>query len=63
MIPRANRGGVTNHQLLAEAIRQEKTLQICARHPQFVYYDERECPGCKMLRERKNPILSQRRLV
>lgn len=49
-------------QLLVLAIIEEKSLPVCSLHPQ-VYYDERECPACKMLRERKNPILSQRRLV
>jgi hypothetical protein len=38
-------------ELLAEAIREEKSLQVCARHPTTVYYDEPECPVCKMIAE------------
>jgi hypothetical protein len=32
---------------LGEAIREEKALKVCARHPRTVYYDEEECPACK----------------
>jgi hypothetical protein len=35
----------------AEAIAQEKSLQVCARHPKTVYYDEPECPACRASRE------------
>lgn len=38
-------------ELLAEAIREEKSLQVCARHPVTVYYDEPSCPVCKMIDE------------
>jgi hypothetical protein len=36
---------------LAQAIKEEKALKVCARHPRTVYYDEEECPACKASRE------------
>jgi hypothetical protein len=36
---------------LADAMRDEKELQKCYRHGSAVYFDEVECPACRMLRE------------
>ena len=38
-------------ELLAEAIREEKSLQVCAKHARTVYYDGKECPCCQILKE------------
>jgi hypothetical protein len=39
-------------QHLAEAMREEKQLKVCFLHPRLVYFDEPECPCCKVERER-----------
>jgi len=36
-----------NKKQLAEAIRKEKRLRICLKHPRLVYFDEPFCPACK----------------
>jgi hypothetical protein len=36
---------------LGEAIREEKELKVCAKHPRTVYFDEPECPACKATAE------------
>lgn len=36
---------------LAEAIREEKSLNACGRHPLTVYFDGPECPCCKLEKE------------
>lgn len=40
----------TRH-LLAEAIREEKSLNVCARHPRTVYFDGPHCPCCALMAE------------
>lgn len=37
--------------LLAEAIREEKQLNCCARHARTVWFDENICPCCKLIEE------------
>ena len=38
-------------ELLAEALREEKQLQMCGQHPSVVWFDERHCPACRMITE------------
>lgn len=43
---------------LADAIRDEKELQKCFRHGSPIFFDEKECPACRLEREnfsRKRP--------
>lgn len=37
--------------LLADAIALEKGLKVCAKHPELVWYDTRECPACSLMQE------------
>ncbi len=47
---------------LADALRDEKELQKCYRHGSTVYFDEPECPACRMLREHfERPVLTKKR--
>ncbi len=36
---------------LAEAIREEKSLNVCAKHFRAVYYDGKICPACQAQKE------------
>ncbi len=36
---------------LAEALRSEKSLKICEKHPRTVYHDSPKCPACQASRE------------
>jgi hypothetical protein len=43
-----------SRELLVEAVREEHiSLKVCARHSETVYYDEPECPACKVIQEMK----------
>ncbi len=39
---------------LAEAIREEKSLSVCAKHFRTVYYDGKICPACQAEQEFRN---------
>jgi len=47
--------------LLAEAIREEKLLQVCFKHARPVCFDEVGCPCCKILNELKTHRWNARR--
>ncbi len=40
-----------SREALAAAIREEKSLNACAKHPRTVYFDGPECPACEAARE------------
>jgi len=46
--------GRDSREQLAEAIREEKSLRVCAKHPRSVWHDSPVCPACQAEREFKN---------
>jgi hypothetical protein len=46
---------------LGEAIREEKALNVCARHPRTVYFDGPVCPCCKLEKEQNKCACLQTR--
>lgn len=40
-----------SREALARAMQEEKCLQVCARHPETVYFEGKFCPACSLLRE------------
>lgn len=42
-----------SREVLAEAIREEKALKVCARHDRTVFFDEAECPCCRIEKEKR----------
>lgn len=48
-----------SHEDLAEAIREEKSLNHCKLHPNPVFYDGLVCPACEALTEIPQQTKSQ----
>jgi len=40
-----------NKKQLAEAIREEKRLKVCRKHPRPVHHQEKICPVCRIEKE------------
>ena len=49
--PFGNGLATDSREQLAEAIREEKSLKVCAKHPRTVYFDGPKCPACQAERE------------
>ena len=50
-----------SREALADAIREEKWPKCCYRHRCPVYYDEPECPCCRITREVAIGVWNRRR--
>lgn len=44
--------------LLAQAIREEKCARVCFDHPLPVYFDEPQCPCCKIQHENRKDLVN-----
>ena len=44
---------------LGEAIREEKSLNACARHAETVFFDGKVCPVCKLEAENQFLLLTK----